>query len=115
MNREELMDFLNDDQQKFLADYILLGNSLSKKPVLRKGDSVRIMYKYNYQLNNGGTVVEVTKWPIIKIKVYGEKSFYELDVNRVYLFYRRGKTLTKRDYYEDLLENLENLKLKKSK
>jgi len=38
-----------------------------------------------------------------------------LDVNRVYLFYRRGKTVTKRDYYEDLLENLENLKLKKSK
>ena len=109
------MDFLTDDQQKSLADYILLGNVRGKKPILRKGDNLRIMYKYNYQLNNGGTVVEVINWPIIKVKVYGERSFYDLDVNKVYLFYRRGKTLTKRDYYEDLLENLENLKLKKSK
>jgi len=66
---------------------------------------------------DGGIVIDMDEWPVLRLKSY-EKSFnnfYKVDASRVYLFWKRKNKLTRRDFFEELLENLEKGKLKKSK
>ncbi len=113
MNMDSLLDFLNPAQQRSLEGYSLLEN----RKEIKKGDYVKFMLKENYKLMDGGIVIDMDEWPVLRLKSY-EKSFnnfYKVDASRVYLFWKRKNKLTRRDFFEDLLENLEKGKLKKSK
>lgn len=117
MNKEELLEFLTPSQQKSLEFYnYLLSIKMPKNPI-KKGDYIKFMYKYNYQFMEGGIVIETDEWPIVRLKSYSNvpNSFYKIDLSKVYVFYKKSNKMTKRDYFEQLLENLEKGQLKKSK
>lgn len=129
MRKEELFDFLNPSQQQALKDYHYFDTSQSQstslhfplKPIQSKipfkpRDYLKFMNKYNYQLMEGGIVIETHEYPIIKLKSYDKtrNSFSKFDLSQLYVFYKKNNKKTRRDFFEELLENLEKRQLKKS-
>lgn len=116
MKKEDLLEFLNENQQKSLKDYNYLAITENiKKIPLKKGDYLKFMYKYNYQFMEGGIIIETIDWPVVRVKSYDKiNNFYRLDLTKVYVFYKSKKQKTRREFFEELLENLEKNKLKKS-
>lgn len=116
MRKEDLMDFLNPAQQNSLKDYIFL-ESVTKLPIpIKKNDYIKFIYKYNYKFMEGGVVINTEEWPVILVKSYDtiKRTFYKIDLSQVYVFYKKSGIMTRRDYFEQLLENLEKKQLKKS-
>jgi hypothetical protein len=108
MNKEKLLEFLNQQQQNSIKDYQYFDNNIK----LKKGDYVKFMYKYNYQFMEGGIVVDVSNFPVIRLKSYEKiKNFYNIDTSKVYLFYKPSNNLTRRQFFEQMLTDLENGKL----
>jgi len=64
----------------------------------------------------GGIVIETQEWPVVRLKSYEKafNNFYKLDLSKVYVFHKKAKKISRRDFFEDLLENLGNGQLKKS-
>ena len=115
MNKKELLDFLNEKQQKSLQDYIYLPSTNIVKVPIKRGDYIKFMYKYNYQFMEGGIIIETIDWPVVRVKSYDKiNNFYRLDLSKVYVFYKKNGKKTRREFFEELLENLEKNKLKKS-
>lgn len=116
MNRENLMDFLNPVEQDSLKDYIYLETTDVSKIPFKNSDYLKFMYRRNYQLVNGGIVLETSEWPVVKMKSFDreKREIYKINLNSVYVFYKRSGKMTRRDFFEELLENLGNGKLKKS-
>ncbi len=116
MIKEDLLEFLTPPQQKSLEEYKYLPSTDVVKIPIKKGDYIKFMYKYNYQFMEGGIVIDLDDWPVIRLKSYMSipNSFYKLDLTKVYVFYKRKNKLSRRDYFEQLLENLEKGQLKKS-
>ena len=115
MKKEELLDYLNERQQKSLKDYFHLENTNLKKIPIKRGDYIKFMYKYNFQFMEGGIIIDINDWPVVRVKSYDlMPTFYKLDLSKVYVFYKKKNIKTKREFFEELLENLEKSKLKKS-
>jgi len=121
MRKEELFDFLNPSQQQALKDYHYFDTSLPLKSIqsklpFRPRDYLKFMNKYNYQLMEGGIVIETHEYPVIKLKSYDKtrNSFSKYDLSQLYVFYKKNNKKTRRDFFEELLENLEKRQLKKS-
>jgi len=116
MKKEDLLDFLNEKQQNTIKDYIYLDSTNIKKIPIKKGDYIKFMYKYNYQFMEGGIVIDTTEWPIVRLKSYDieMKTFYKIDLSKVYIFYKKSGKVSRRDFFEELLDNLDKNKLKKS-
>ena len=116
MEKEDLLDFLNAKQQKSLEGYIYFNNENVSKLPFKNGDYIKFMYRYNYKFMEGGVITSVLEYPILKVRCYDMTyGVYRIDVGKIYLFYKKNrKAQTRREYFEELLENLERVKLKKS-
>ena len=100
MKREQIMDFLNDDEQKSLEDY----EYITTNEQLHVGDYIKYLTKSNYKFYNWGILIAVDEFPVLRVMNRG--VFYRIDYNRVYLFTKRVSR-TRRDFYEDLLKKLD--------
>ena len=116
MIKEELLDFLTPSQQNSIKEYNYIDLQNIKKNKIKKGDYIKFMYKNNYQFMEGGIVIETQDLPIIRLKSYDttQKIFYKLDLSKVYVFHKKSSKISRRDFFEQLLENLGNGQLKKS-
>ena len=103
MKRDEVMDFLNDDDQKSLEDY----EYITTQSRLHVGDYIKYLAKSNYKFHNWWILVAVNEFPVLRVMNRG--VFYRIDFNRIYLFAKRVSR-TKRDFYEDLLTKLDGMK-----
>lgn len=103
MKREEVMDFLNEDDQKSLEyyDYII------RKDDLHVGDYIKYLTKSNYKFHNWGILIAVDEFPVLRVMNRG--VFYRIDFDKIYLFAKRVSK-TRRDFYEDLLKKLDGMK-----
>ena len=100
MKREEVMDFLNEDDQKSLEDY----EYITTQQQLHVGDYIKYLTKSNYKFYNWGILIAVDEFPVLRVINRG--VFYRIDFNRIYLFTKRVSR-TRRDFYEDLLKKLD--------
>ena len=109
MKREEVMDFLNEDEQKSLDDY----EYIERRDQLHVGDYIRFLTKSNYKFNNWGILIGIDDFPVLRVlnNHNGKRIIYNIDFNRIYLFEKRVSR-TKRDFYEDLLKKLDQMKTK---
>jgi hypothetical protein len=105
MKREQIMDFLNEDEQKSLEDY----EYITTHEQLHVGDYIKYLTKSNYKFYNWGILIAVDEFPVLRVMNRG--VFYRIDFNRVYLFTKRVSR-TRRDFYEDLLKKLDRMKSK---
>ena len=107
MKREEVMDFLNEDEQKLLEDY----EYIEMREQLHVGDYIKYLTKSNYKFNNWGILIGIEDFPVLRVlnNYNGKRIFYTIDFNRIYLFEKRVSR-TRRDFYEDLLKKLDNMK-----
>jgi len=103
MKREEVMDFLNEDDQKSLEDY----DYIIRKDDLHVGDYIKYLTKSNYRFHNWGILISVDEFPVLRVMNRG--VFYRIDFDRIYLFAKRVSR-TRRDFYEDLLKKLDGMK-----
>ncbi len=103
MKREELMDFLNDDDQKSLEDY----EYIIRKEQLHVGDYIKYLTKSNYKFHKWGILIAIDEFPVLRVINRG--VFYRIDFDKVYLF-TKWVSRTKRDFYEDLLKKLDGTK-----
>ena len=105
--REEIMDFLNEDEQKLLEDY----EYVERREELHIGDYIRYLTKSNYKFNNWGILIGIKDFPVLRVlnNYNGKHIFYRIDFNSIYLFEKRISR-TKRDFYEDLLKKLDQMK-----
>jgi hypothetical protein len=100
MKREEVMDFLNDDDQKSLEDY----EYITTQQQLHVGDYIKYLMKSNYKFYNWGILIAVDEFPVLRVMNRG--VFYRIDFDKIYLFAKRVAR-TRRDFYEDLLKKLD--------
>jgi hypothetical protein len=103
MKREQIMDFLNEDDQKSLEDY----EFITTQQQLHVGDYIKYLTKSNYKFHNWGILIGVDEFPVLRVMNQG--VFYRIDFNRIYLFTKRVSR-TRRDFYEDLLKKLDAMK-----
>lgn len=107
MKREEVMDFLNEDEQKLLEDY----EYIERREQLHVGDYIRYLTKSNFKFNNWGILIGIEDYPVLRVlnNYNGKRIFYNIDLNKIYLFEKRVSR-TRRDFYEDLLKKLDQMK-----
>ena len=107
MKRDEIMDFLNEDEQKSLEDY----EYVERQEQLHVGDYIKYLTKSNYKFNNWGILIGIEDFPVLRVlnNHNGKRIFYNIDFNRIYLFEKRVSR-TRRDFYEDLLKKLDQMK-----
>ena len=103
MKREQIMDFLNEDDQKSLEDY----EYITTQQQLIVGDYIKYLTKSNYKFYNWGILIGVDEFPVLRVMNRG--VFYRIDFDKIYLFTKRISR-TKRDFYEDLLKKLDTMK-----
>ena len=103
MKRDELMDFLNEDDQKSLEDY----NYITTQEQLHVGDYIKYLTKSNYRFHNWGILIAIDEFPVLRVMNRG--VFYRIDFDKIYLFAKRVAR-TRRDFYEDLLKKLDGMK-----
>lgn len=105
---DNLKDFLTVSQQQSIEDYIYISPDQLPKLQMRRGDYVKFMYQYNYQFMEGGIVMDVERYPVVRLKSYGgEKNFYTIDLSKTFVFYKKNRErTTKREFFEELLNNL---------
>jgi hypothetical protein len=103
MKREQIMDFLNEDDQKSLEDY----EFITTQQQLHVGDYIKYLTKSNYKFHNSGILIGVDEFPVLRVMNRG--VFYRIDFDRIYLFTKRVSR-TRRDFYQDLLKKLDGMK-----
>lgn len=105
---DSLKDFLTISQQQSIKDYIFISQNQLPKLKISKGDYVKFMYQYNYQFMEGGIVMDIDKYPVVRLKSYGEKiKYYTIDLSKTFVFYKKNRErITKREFFEELLNNL---------
>jgi len=103
MKLEQIMDFLNEDDQKSLEDY----EFITTQQQLHVGDYIKYLTKSNYKFYNWGILIGIDEFPVLRVMNRG--VFYRIDFNRIYLFTKRVSR-TRRDFYEDLLKKLDAMK-----
>ena len=101
--REQIMDFLNEDEQKSLENY----EYITTHAQLHVGDYIKYLTKSNYKFYNWGILIGVDEFPVLRVMNRG--VFYRIDFDKIYLFTKRISR-TKRDFYEDLLKKLDAMK-----
>jgi hypothetical protein len=109
MKREQIMDFLNEDEQKSLEDY----EYITTHEQLHVGDYIKYLTKSNYKFYIWGILIGIEDFPVLRVlnNHNGKRIFYKIDFNQVYLFEKRVAR-TRRDFYEDLLKKLDGMKSK---
>ena len=101
-----LKDFLTMSQQQSIEGYKYIGENELLNNRMRRGDYVKFMYRYNYKFMEGGIVMDVKDYPVVKLRSY-DGSFYNIDLSKTFVFYKRNKErTTKREFFEELLNNL---------
>ncbi len=101
--REQIMDFLNEDEQKSLENY----EYITTHTQLHVGDYIKYLTKSNYKFYNWGILIGIDEFPVLRVMNRG--VFYRIDFDKIYLFTKRVSR-TKRDFYEDLLKKLDTMK-----
>jgi len=64
----DLEDFLNDAQKKSVSTYTIIPEDKLIKKKMYKGDYIKFMYKYNYQFMEGGIIIGLDNYPVIRLK-----------------------------------------------
>lgn len=113
----KLKEFLNPVQQEAISDYNFIDNDELSPDRIRPRDYIKFMYRYNYQFMEGGIVTNTDEFPIIKLKAYEKgRKFYNLDLTKVFVFHKKNVNgVSRRNFFEELLKNLESGKLKTKK
>jgi hypothetical protein len=104
-----LKDFLNDSQKNAISDYKYIPDTKIHDYKMKKGDYIKFMFKENYQFNEGGIIINIDRYPIVKLKSYQHPNsqIYSIDLTQIYVFYKKNKkTQTRREYFEEYLKNL---------
>jgi len=112
---QSLKDFLNDAQQKSIADYKYIPEVKIPDYKMKKGDYIKFIFKENYKFNEGGIIINIDKYPIVTIKSYAQpiSQNYSIDLTKIHVFHKRNrKTQTRREYFEEYLSNLSKQSLK---
>ena len=107
MKCEQIMDFLNEDEQKSLEDY----EYIERQEQLHVGDYIKYLSKSNYKFNIWGILIGIEDFPVLRVlnNHNGNRIFYRIDFNSIYLFEKRVSR-TRRDFYEDILKKLDQMK-----
>jgi len=105
---DDLKEFLTISQQQSISDYIYIHPNKLDTLKINSGDYVKFMYRYNYKFMEGGIVINIDNYPVVKLKSYGGKmQFYNIDLSKTFVFYKKNRDrITKRQYFEELLNNL---------
>lgn len=113
MKQKQLMDFLNESQQKSLEGYKLI-KSDEKKAKMQKKDYVKYMSADNYSFYDGGFIIEVNL-PEITIMRWSDRQKQLLNVSKQYVFFKQNDdNVTRRSFLQNLLDSLsKNVKLTK--
>jgi len=107
-SKKYLLDFLNNEQIMSLKSYNFISHKQLTKNLFRTGDYIKFMYKYNFKFMEGGIIMDISLFPVVKLMAYNtQKSLYNIDLSQVYVFHKKNlKKQTQRQFFEDLLESL---------
>ena len=113
MKQKQLMDFLNESQQKSLEGYKLIKPD-EKKEKMQKKDYVKYMSADNYSFYDGGFIIEVNL-PEITIMRWSDRQKQLLNISKQYVFFKQNDdNVTRRSLLQNLLDSLsKNVKLTK--
>jgi len=114
---EVLKDFLNPEQQRTLDGYEYIEGERLSRQLIKVRNYLKFMYRYNFQLMEGGIITDTKSFPVVTVKSYElGRNFYRVDLSKVYVFYKVNKgNMSRRDFFEEMLKNLETGKLKVKK
>jgi len=114
---EQLMDFLTPVEQKSLEGYQYIDGKYLNRMNIKPRNYLKFMYKYNYQLMAGGIITDTNDFPTVTVKSYEiGNNFYRIDLSKVFVFYKQNRSnLSRREFFEEMLKNLENGKIKTKK
>ena len=101
MDKKKLLNFLNSDEQISLKNYEF--TELDIKNIKEKS-YIKFMYRYNYSLQNGGILIK-NNYPIFIIRDFITKQNISINADKCYIFWKEKKTVTRREFYENLLKN----------
>lgn len=105
---DTLKEFLTIAQQQSIESYEYIPPEKLLKKKMNKGDYVKFMYQYNYQFMEGGIIMDLENYPVVRLMSYGDKrTYYMIDLSKTFVFYKRNEgRITKREFFEELLNNL---------
>lgn len=105
-----LEDFLTDSQKKSVSTYTIIQPEKLLEKQMYKGDYIKFMYTYNYQFMEGGIIIGLDNYPVVRLKSYATPpTFYTIDLSKVFVWYKRNLLRqTKRQFFEELLTSLKN-------